>query len=176
MLIDEFLPEHDFIETHSISIHADAADIYRAANEVDFSESFIIRWLMCLRGMSGGSLTLRNLKRYKFEMLCESVNKEIVIGLVGRFWTIGGALQKIDAESFKKFDTAGYAKAVWNFSLAEDGVNTRLTTETRIKCLDEDSRRSFGFYWMFIQPFSGLIRMEMLKTIKRYAEAGALSI
>ncbi len=176
MLIDEFLPEHDFIETHSISIHADAADIYRTANEVDFSELFIIRWLMCLRGMSGGSLTLRNLKRYKFEMLRESVNKEMVIGLVGRFWTIGGGLQTIDAESFKKFDSKGYAKAVWNFSLSEDGGDTRLTTETRIKCLDEDSRRSFGFYWMFIQPFSGLIRMEMLKTIKRRAEAGTLSI
>jgi hypothetical protein len=45
-----------------------------------------------------------------------------------------------------------------------------LTTETRIKCLDNESRRSFGFYWMFIQPFSGLIRMEMLRAIKRKAE------
>lgn len=176
MLIDEFLPDHDFVETHNIVIHADAADIYRTANEVDFSESFIIRSLMRLRGMSGGSLTMRNLKRYKFEMLSESINKEMVIGLVGRFWTIGGDVQTIDAESFKKFDRKGFAKAVWNFSLAEDGADTLLTTETRIKCLDEDSRRSFGFYWMFIQPFSGLIRMEMLKTIKRKAEAGALSI
>lgn len=173
MLIDEFLPEHDFVETHSISIHADAADIYRAANEVDFSESPIIRWLMRLRGMSVGNLRLSNLGKFKFEMLGETVNKEMVIGLVGKFWTIAGGLQKIDAESFKEFDTVGFAKAVWNFSLAEDGANTRLTTETRIKCLDADSRRRFGFYWMFIQPFSGLIRMEMLKTIKRKAEAGA---
>ena len=170
MLIDEFLPEHDFVETHDISIHAAAADIYRAANEVDFSESPIIRWLMRLRGMSVGNLTLRNLGGSKFEMLGETLNKEMVIGLVGRFWTIAGSLQKIDAESFKRFDTAGYAKAVWNFSLDPHCENTLLTTETRIKCLDDDSRRSFGFYWMFIQPFSGLIRMEMLKTIKRRAE------
>lgn len=173
MLIDEFLPEHDFIETHSISIRADASDIYRAANEVDFSESPIIRWLMRLRGMSVGKLTLRNLGKFKFEMLGETLNKEMVIGLVGKFWTIAGGLQKIGAERFKAFDTVGFAKAVWNFSLAEDGANTRLTTETRIKCLDDDSRRSFGFYWMFIQPFSGLIRMEMLKAIKRHAETGA---
>jgi hypothetical protein len=97
----------------------------------------------------------------------------MVIGLVGKFWTIAGGLQKIDAGSFKEFDTAGFAKAVWNFSLSPDGANTRLTTETRIKCLDEHSRRSFGFYWMFIQPFSGLIRMEMLKIIKRRAEMHA---
>ncbi len=90
MLIDEFLPEHDFVETHAISIHADADRIYRVANEIDFSESFIISWLMRLRGMSGGSITLRNLKKYKFEMLGEALNKEMVIGIVGRFWTIGG--------------------------------------------------------------------------------------
>jgi hypothetical protein len=76
----------------------------------------------------------------------------------------------VNAENFKAFDKSGYAKAVWNFSLNGDGDNTRLTTETRIKCLDEGSRRCFGFYWTFVQPFSGLIRMEMLKMIKRRAE------
>lgn len=171
MLIDEFLSEYDFVETHDIAIRANAADIYSAANEVDFSESFVIRWLMRLRGMSVGNLTLRNLGGYKFEMLGEVLNKEMVIGLIGRFWTLRGGLQTINAESFKEFDKPGYAKAVWNFSLDEDGDNTRLITETRIKCLDDNSRRSFGFYWMFIQPFSGLIRMEMLRAIKRRAEA-----
>ncbi|MGQ0541786.1 MAG: hypothetical protein ACT4O9_08045 [Blastocatellia bacterium] len=171
MLIDEFLSEYDFVETHDIAIRAGAAETYRAANEVDFSVSFVIRWLMRLRGMSVGNLTLRNLGGSKFQMLGETLNKEMVIGLVGKFWTLRGGLKNIDAESFKKFDTTGYAKAAWNFSLDADGENTRLTTETRIKCLDEGSRRSFGFYWTFIQPFSGLIRMEMLKAIKRKAEA-----
>lgn len=170
MLIDEFLPEYDFIETHGVSVRAKSADIYRAANEIDFSESPIIYWLMRLRGMSGGNLTLKDLNRFKFEMLGERINKEMVIGLIGRFWTIGGGLQKIDAESFKRFDTSGYAKAVWNFSLEETDGETNLKTETRIKCLDAKSHRSFGRYWTFIRPFSGLIRMEMLKTIKRRAE------
>lgn len=170
MLIDEFLPEHDFVETHGISIHADAVDVYRAANEVDFSESLIIRGLMRLRGMSVANLTLSNLGKFKFEMLGETVNREMVIGLVGRFWTIGGGLQKIDTATFKSFNTPGFAKAVWNFSLCPDGDNTRLTTETRIKCLGAETKRSFGLYWMFIQLFSGVIRMEMLKTIKRKAE------
>jgi hypothetical protein len=172
MLIDEFLSDYDFVETHMISVHAGAAEIYRAANEVDFSESFIIRWLLRLRGMSGENVTLRSMTRSRFEILGESVNREMVIGLVGRFWTIGGGLQKIDAESFKKFDTTGYAKAVWNFSIDPRGAEARLTTETRIKCTDAESKKSFGFYWTFIQPFSGLIRTEMLKLIKRRAESG----
>jgi len=171
MLIDDFLPEYDFVETHSIAIDADAASVFKAANEVDFSDSFIVRWLLRLRGMSGEAVSLRNLEYSKFKILGEVVNKEVLIGLAGRFWTPGGDMQKVDATNFREFEKPGYAKAVWNFSLDDTSNETRLTTETRIKCLDNGSRRSFGFYWTFIQPFSGLIRMEMLKTIKRKVEA-----
>ncbi len=171
MLIDDFLPEYDFVETHNIAIDADVASVYKAANEVDFSDSFIVRWLLRLRGMSGEAVSLRNLEYSRFKILGEVVNKEVLIGLAGRFWTPWGDMQKVDASNFREFDKKGYAKAVWNFSLESSNGETRLTTETRIRCLDDGSRRSFGFYWTFIQPFSGLIRMEMLKTIKHKAEA-----
>lgn len=173
MLIDEFLPEYDFEEKHSIAIRADAATVYEAAQDANFGESWIVRTLLTLRGMSADALTLRNLGYSKFRILGERPAKELLIGLAGKFWTPWGDLQDVNAENFKSFDKSGYAKAVWNFSLDADGTEgdaTRLTTETRIKCLDEGSRRCFGFYWTFVQPFSGLIRMEMLKTIKRKAE------
>lgn len=173
MLIDDFLSDYDFVETHGISIHASSADIYRAANEVDFSDSFVIRWLFRLRGLSTSNVTLQSLKGSRFEVLGEILNREMVLGIVGRFWKIHGDLKKIDAESFKKFETPGFAKAAWNFSLSPDGDDTRLTTETRIKCLDDASRSSFRFYWTFVRPFSGLIRMEMLRAIKNKAEATA---
>ncbi len=171
MLIDEFLSEYDFEEKHSIAIGADASTVYEAAQNVDFSESFIVRMLLRLRGMSADGLSLRNLGYSKFRILAAHPAKELLIGLAGRFWTPWGDLQDVNADNFKEFDKTGYAKAVWNFSLDPDGDKTRLTTETRIKCLGADTKRSFGRYWMFIQPFSGLIRMEMLKTIKRKAEA-----
>lgn len=171
MLIDEFLSEYDFEEKHSIAIHADAATVYEAAQSSNFGESWIVRMLLTLRGMSSDALTLRNLSYSKFRILGERPAKELLIGLAGRFWTPWGDLQDVNADNFKAFDKSGYAKAVWNFSVYADGENTRLTTETRIKCLDEGSRRSFGFYWTLVQPFSGLIRMEMLKTIKIKAEA-----
>ena len=173
MLIDEFLPDYDFVETHDVSIRAGAEQIYRAAHEVDFAESFVIRWLFRLRGLSTENATLRSLQKSRFEILGEIPGREILLGLVGRFWTPLGDLKKIDADSFKKFETPGYAKAVWNFSILPEQNETRLMTETRIKCTDAESKKSFGFYWKFIGPFSGLIRMEMLKLIKRKAEAAA---
>jgi len=170
MLIDLFLPEYDFSETHDIEIRATAETVFRTLNEIDLCESSVVRWLFRLRGMPREKMTLREMRRLRFEMLGASENREILLGLAGRFWTIRGDLQKINSNNFREFDQKGFAKAVWDFSLNETNGETRLTTETRIKCLDAESRRSFGFYWTFIQPFSALIRKEILKTVKRKSE------
>jgi hypothetical protein len=170
MLIDLFLPEYDFSETHDVKIRASAENVFRALNEVDLCESTIVRWLFRLRGLPTEKTTLREMHKMRFETLGEEENKEILLGLAGRFWTLMGDLKKINSDNFREFNEKGFAKAVWNFSLDASGGETRLTTETRIKCLDAESRKSFGFYWTFIQPFSGLIRKEMLKTIKKKAE------
>jgi hypothetical protein len=170
MLIDDFMPRFDFSETHDIKIYATAEQVFRAAHEIDFCESWLVRWLMRLRGMSTGKMTLRELRKTIFEKLGERENREILLGLAGQFWTPFGNLQKIDSTNFREFNKKGFAKAVWDFSLVESEGETCLTTQTRIKCTDAASRRSFGFYWTFVQPFSGLIRMEMLKLIKKKAE------
>ena len=170
MLIDEFLSDYDFVETHGVSIHATPDRIYRVASEIDFSESFLIRALFFLRGLSTEKVTLESLKKTRFEILGEIPGREILLGLAGKFWLPAGDMKKIDGESFKKFNVAGYAKAVWNFALRSEGSDVRLTTETRVNCTDAASRRWFGLYWMIIRPFSGLIRMEMLRAIKREAE------
>ena len=167
------MPRYDFEETHDIKIRARAADVFRALNETDLNDSWIIRTLFFLRGLPTRKMRLGDMKKMRFETLGRRENKEILIGLAGKFWTLRGELQKINADNFREFDTEGFAKAVWNFSLEDGGAETRLTTETRIECLGEECRRSFGFYWTFIQPFSGIIRTEMLKAVKRKSEPPA---
>jgi hypothetical protein len=189
MLIDDFMPVWDFSEKHETIVRAPMASVVKALNEVDFSESFIVRWLLRLRGMSGERVTLDSLKGSRFEILAER-DDEMVIGLAGQFWRPTGNLQKVDAATFMQFDQPGFAKAVWNFSIDEthethetretpgpSGTSgplkrgeTILGTETRIHCTDDASRSKFGFYWTFIQPFSGWIRNEMLAVVKRKAE------
>lgn len=170
MLIDEFMPKYDFSEWHDIKIRAGAAKVYRAISEIDVSDSLVISWLLWLRGMQSSGLLLEKMRGHKFEILGENANREMVIGLAGQFWRPTGNLQEIDAANFKEFDKPGFAKAAWNFSLDEANGETKLATETRIQCMDDSSRSRFGFYWTFIQPFSGWIRMEMLKLVKKKAE------
>lgn len=173
MLIDDFMPRFDFSETHDIQIGATAENVLHALNEVDLCESTIIRWLVRLRGIWTPKMTLHELRESHFVVLGES-KEEFLLGLVGRFWTLTGNLQKISSDNFRKFNEKGFAKAVWNFGLSEARGEVNLTTETRIMCTDAESRKSFGLYWTFIQPFSGLIRKELLRLVKEKAEKHAL--
>lgn len=170
MLIDDFMPDWDFTETHDIRIRATAESVFRALYEVDFCESAMVRWLFRLRGLPTEDMTMRELRKLQFQTLGESENREFLLGLAGKFWTLTGNMQPINSDNFREFNKKGYAKAACNFSLDETTGEICLTTETRIKCNDAESRRSFGFYWTFIQPFSGLVRKEMLKLIKKKAE------
>jgi hypothetical protein len=180
MLIDEFMPIYDFDEKHEINVRASGETVYATLNSFDFNDSAVIRWLFKLRGLASKkscdanakTQTLRDMTKFGFVVLGEKPSEEILLGLVGKFWKPTGNLQKINAEDFLAFSKNGYSKATWNFALMESaGKETRLTTETRVKCLDEASRESFGFYWTFIKPFSGWIRQEALRLAKQKAEA-----
>ncbi len=138
---------------------------------LDVSRSRPIQWLFKLRGLPLSALTLEGLRKIGFAVLGEIPNQELLLGIVGRFWTLKGGLQVIDAEGFKSFNKEGYAKAVCGFHLrSRTETISQIVTETRIHCLDEQSFRRFRVYWIFIGPFSAWIRREALRIIKKEAE------
>ena len=180
MLIDDFLPAYDFRERHRIAVRAPAADVYAAARRLDLGRARLSMLLLRLRGLPAGRrsprcFTMDDFLRTGFILLGERPPEELLFGLAGRFWTPSGKLIRLDAEGFKNFGDVGYAKSVWNFTLSEraDGGGVLLETETRVQCLDAVSRRQFRVYWLFVKPFSGFIRREVLRAIKRSAEESA---
>ena len=48
---------------------------------------------------------------------------------------------------------------------------SRLATETRVRALDDRTRRRFRLYWLAIGPFSGLIRRRWLRAVQEAARA-----
>ena len=182
------MPIYDVSEYHETRIRAPIARVYDSLRTTDLGTSLIVRMLLRLRALPDlfsrqrhrreSRIDLESLLKSGFVLLGENQPNEIALGLVGRFWTAaGGTCRLSSADEFKAFEQAGYAKAVWNFSLVEEGVDaTRLATETRVRCLDDGSRWLFRLYWSVIAPFSGLIRREVLRAIRNASESSEFSV
>ncbi len=173
-LHEKYLKGFDYSEHHELGINAPAemvADCVRSAN---FSDSFLVNLLTRLRGIRRSRGGIESLSNMGFVLLENDPSKEVIFGLVGQFWKPSGNIVRMAGrEAFERFNDTGYLKATWNFAIRETGDRTScvLETETRIRCLGPEAKRKFARYWFFVRPFSGLIRMQMLRSIRRTAES-----
>lgn len=149
-LIDKYLPEYTYNEYHEKVINASAEKCFEVTKNLDMGESMITRYLMRLRGLPARDLTLQGfIKNICFTYREEDFNKEFVID----------ASQK-------------NTRIIWNFCFTAIEENkTVVSTETRILCLAKRTKILFSVYWFFVKPFSGIIRMEMLRLIRKKAES-----
>jgi len=174
-LIDEYLPEFDVVERHTIVVRAAPARVWAVLRTVDFGRSPLVATLLAVRGLGRRRrvpLTLGTmLAAGGFTQLDERPERELLIGLEGRFWRLRPDLHATDARHFREPLRAGLARAAWDFRLEPLGAaTTRLSTETRVCCADGGARRRFRPYWLLVRPGSGLIRRAMLAAIRRAAE------
>lgn len=192
MLLDEWLPGVPApvaIERHATYVRSSSAAVYAALWRADLGGP-IVRVLLALRVLPaalGGSraarerlaalrtgserLTLQGFVDWGFTVLAEQPEREIVLGLTGQFWKLGGGLAPTAAVTFRHGPPPGYAQAAWNFTLTPASpAGTWLTTETRVRCGDATARRRFRPYWLLVRPFSGLLRRVILGAIRREAE------
>lgn len=115
----------------------------------------------------------RSVQGVSFTLIEEEPGRELVLGVLGRFWTPSGEVLAAGPEQFRAPPPPGLAQAVWNLRVEPEGTGTRLSTETRVRCADPVTRRSFARYWRIIRFGSGLTRRSMLSLIRRTAERGA---
>ncbi len=148
-LIDKYLPEYTYNEYHQKLIHASTKKSFLAAKDLDMRKSFISMFLFKLRRLPTNDLYLQGfLRNMCFVYLEEEPFKEFVI--------------EASQPGLKMF---------WNFYFKEIGENiTIVSTETRILCVTKKSKLLFSLYWFFVKPFSGLIRIEMLRLLKKKVE------
>jgi hypothetical protein len=186
MLIDQFLDEASFSETHRIQIAASSESVYRALRELTAAELPLTRFLFALRrvpallsgapGLTVASARplLETMRNQGFFLLAEDPPRELVLGIVGKLWRPSSGVHRIaSADEFVAFAMPGFAKAVTNFCVSTERGMTTLTTHTRIRGVDAAARNRFAVYWALIRPGSGLIRRDALRAIKRLAETRA---
>lgn len=185
MLLDQFAPVPDFIERHHIDVRTSPEAAYRAIWNTDFGSSSLVKGLLLLRSLPGlfvrrdptaklrGAQTLQSIIDGGFSCLAEDPGHEVVLGVAGRFWRLTGNVEPFHREYFNEALPIGMAKAVWNFAVDQIDAESPvvISTETRVVCADAASRRKFHVYWTLIRPFSGLIRVIMLRAIQRTCAA-----
>ncbi|HUG63633.1 MAG TPA: hypothetical protein VMK83_00285 [Gaiellaceae bacterium] len=175
-LLDDFLPAYEFWERHRIAIDAPAGRIDAASREVSIADIPLARALWWVRrlGRAYGDAAKPFIGGELPGVVLEDVADEgIVLGLTGQFWRLLGgqrdAARPTTPEEFLAYDRPDTCKAVIDFRVGERS----LSTETRVHVADPASRRKFRRYWFIVRPFSGLIRMLLLRAARRRAEAAA---
>ncbi|MFJ9796393.1 hypothetical protein [Streptomyces sp. NPDC101145] len=182
-LADRFVPRPDFASRHETVIDAPADAVWAAFRAMELERGVrgigVARVLMAVRAVLGRAVNRGRVYRDEpsaFTPLAEEPGREVVHGIVGRWWRLGGAPNRTDvatAEQFLAFTEPGYAKGTFGLRLtgSPDGRRTRVVTETRVLCTDEAARRAMRRYWGVIRPFSGLIRKAMLRELRRRVAA-----
>jgi hypothetical protein len=155
--LDAFLPAYEFSTRHEVSVGVDPVRADRALREVTFKEVPLVRGLLLARGLGlrRAEDTVLGTMVPRATILEDVPGEGLVLTLSGQFWRLRGR------------GPEGPATAVVDFR----ALPGSLTTETRVHVPDPVSRRRFSHYWRIVRPFSGLIRMAVLRAAKRRAEA-----
>ena len=173
--LDDFLPVYEFSERHSVAIDAPAERIDAALRAVSIADIPLARALWRLRrlGRPYGDVTKPFVGGELPGVVLEDVpDVGVVVGLTGQFWRLRGSRRTdgpTTAEAFLAYSRRDTAKAVIDFRVG----HASLSTETRVHVVDPTARRKFRGYWLVIRPFSGLIRILLLRAARRRAEAPA---
>ncbi|HEV7501537.1 MAG TPA: hypothetical protein VGQ33_16090 [Vicinamibacteria bacterium] len=179
MHLDRLMPDYDVHEVHSTVVRASPLAIDRVLFEVTANEVWLFRALMAVRGLGargsdGSRPLLETAQEGGFAILAEEPGRELVLGVMGRFWQLRQrAIRPIGSPAeFVSFAEPGFARAAMNFLVEpqDDGV-CRLTTETRVRATDARARHAFRAYWTLVHPGSAFIRRMWLRAIRRRAEA-----
>ncbi len=167
-LIEKYLPEYTFKEYHEIVVNSSIENVYEIAKDFDLSKSKMIKCLFKIRGLPTRRLNLQHfINDIGFTSLEQIYTNEILIG----FWSRFKIVKIQNHEDFVHNSISPWIKVVWNFQFEKIEENkTKVSTETRVLCVTKITKFTFGFYWLIIKPFSGLIRIQMLKIIKNESE------
>ena len=179
-LMEKFLPHHQFSARHQATIRCrpgellDTIQNYQPPND-RLSEvamrarqlpARLMHWVSPSRNAPPSPFT-----RASFTPLGREGDREIVGGLVGKFWRPDFGLLVLDGPSeFLACNPPRTAKLVIGFVAEAAGDDTLLTTETRVYCPDRHSLLMFTPYWLAIRSVSGLLRRRALASIRVIAE------
>lgn len=184
-LLDNVMPEYEFRGLESTVIHATPQRIMESFSELKGSDMPLaellgeIRYAPAMLNKQPANKELSEtfteaIKKMGFVTLAEEPN-QVVIGAVAKFHELGDQqfVHVQDAEEFRRFLHADYQKLAISLRIREDeqAGGCRVTLEHRTHAMSEQSRKLFALYWIAIKPGGGFVTRQLLRAVKRHAEA-----
>jgi hypothetical protein len=172
-LIDAVLPRWDVHELHGTEVAASPEATWAALEEVTLRELPVTCLLMSIRSLGRSApLDRRFLDGARFLTPIDEAPGDRVLGLIGRPWQLRPAIVPFQgAAQFAAFDRPGYVRAATDLRVVPAAGGSRFTTETRVQATDAAGRRRFIRYWRVVRCGSALIRRDLLRAVRRRAEA-----
>lgn len=177
--LERTLPVYDKRERHERWISAAPPDVWAALMNLRAYDLGLTVALTRLRGGPAAwgrhqhdDLDNRVLDSMAPRVLASRPPHEVVLGDVARYAALRPerpGIDRDDPEAFTAFDESGWSKVAMNFRLSAEKGGTRVYTETRVHSTDEETRRTFGRYWLLMSFGSSLVRHDILRALARKA-------
>jgi hypothetical protein len=174
--LDRWLPEFDVREYHEAEVAASPQEALRVLLATPAAPDQLVRKLFRLRRIRGAEGTLEELFEHGFLVLERTPTLFLAGAIAGVRGEHRGQPQPGDAGRWLSFAAPGAVKIALEFHAEElPGGRSLLATETRVLALDARARRAFKGYWLFVGPFSGLIRKRWLAAARAQISQAPLS-
>ena len=155
-MIDNWLPAFDVRERHELGLDISPEQALRLVLAVPAAPDAFIRTLFRFRGMRPDGSIYHFVLANGFTVL-EQTPTSFAVGVVApRRRALPDAVSWTESHSPR---TVKIAAAFW---AERRSTGSCLITETRVAATDSYARVAFRLYWLFVGPFSKLIRRRWL--------------
>jgi hypothetical protein len=184
-LLDAAIPEWHWCETYGTWLPVSPMEALELMKSIPPDQIRLLRTLIELRNLPGRlagrprfgktmsvSVPLfEQILNFGFCILGEDQASEVAFGLIDQSWKVSGGRRApvANAVEFAEFSEPGFVKIGANLLARPARQGAFLSTQTRVLATDPRTHRIFGAYWLFIRPFSGLIRRSWLQAAARRA-------
>ena len=185
---DDFVGDPTSGNTTDIDIAAPPSVVWQALDQLRPRDLRVTPVLMGIRSLPAlllrrGSLRssratadrplLESMRSSRFFELYRQPESILTLGIVGQFWKLDGGedANVRTPQEFVAFDRSGFVVSAIDFQLQPHATGTRVTTRTCNRATDEATERRFRRYWLLIGAGSKAIRFDLLRAVRRRAEA-----
>ncbi len=180
MDLDDVVPEFDHVTRQARVIDAPRAVVWEELQRLRLRSLPVTMALGAVRalpvllaGKGHGGLDRPFLDVIPIPALSSEPSSAVVFGGVLQAWRLTGGAPppELDAAGVRAFAEPGWVKVAMDFRLTPAMGGTHLSSETRVRTTDGETRRRFDRYWLVVRPGSSAIRWEVLTAVALKAEA-----